>query len=105
MGDLKGAPAVHFNLPLRSFYITYKTGNAAAGEPIPSEYGRFGEWVWPLLLLETVFVCLLIYCEETVQFMHFVPVLPRHRVHTVQNGVLPSRKCTVCTVCRCFFSA
>ena len=38
--------------------------------------------VWLLLLLETVFVCLLIFCEETVQ-----------------NGVLPSFKCTVCTVC------
>jgi hypothetical protein len=25
--------------------------------------------VWLLLLLETVFVCLLIYCEETVQFV------------------------------------
>ena len=35
-------------------------------------------------------------------------VLPQHWVHTVQNGVLPSRKCTVCTVCtvcRCFLSA
>ena len=29
--------------------------------------------VWLLLLLETEFVCLLIYCEETVQFMQFVP--------------------------------
>ena len=29
--------------------------------------------VWLLLLLETVFVCLLIYCEQTVQFMQFVP--------------------------------
>ena len=28
--------------------------------------------VWLLLLLETVFVCLLIYYEETVQFMQFV---------------------------------
>ena len=39
MGDLKGAPAVHFNLPLLSFYLytTFKTGIAAAGEPIPSE--------------------------------------------------------------------
>jgi hypothetical protein len=37
--DLKGAPAVHFNFPLPSFslYITFKTGIAAAGEPIPSE--------------------------------------------------------------------
>ena len=26
-----------------------------------------------LLLLETAFVCLLIHCEETVQFMQFVP--------------------------------
>ena len=40
--------------------------------------------VWLLLLLETVFVCLLIFCEQTVQ-----------------NGVLPSFKCTVCTVCGC----
>ena len=39
MGDLKGAPAVHFNFPLLSFYLctTFKTGIAAAGEPIPSE--------------------------------------------------------------------
>ena len=39
MGDLKGAPAVHFNLPILSFYLytTFKTGIAAAGEPIPSE--------------------------------------------------------------------
>ena len=29
--------------------------------------------VWLLLLLETVFVCLLIYCKEIVQFMKFVP--------------------------------
>ena len=29
--------------------------------------------VWLLLLLETVFVGLLIYCVETVQFMQFVP--------------------------------
>ena len=29
--------------------------------------------VWLLLLLETVFVCLQIYCEETVQLMQFVP--------------------------------
>ena len=28
--------------------------------------------VWLLLLLETAFVCLLINCEETVQFMQFV---------------------------------
>ena len=39
MGDLKVAPAVHFNLTLLSFYLytTFKTGIAAAGEPIPSE--------------------------------------------------------------------
>ena len=77
MGDLKGAPAVHFNLPLLEatwiegwngvfhnrrvgslehalhgffpihstpqtqtqahLYTTFKTGMAAAGEPIPSE--------------------------------------------------------------------
>ena len=39
MVDLKGAPAVHFNLPLLSFYLytTFKMGIAAAGEPIPSE--------------------------------------------------------------------
>ena len=29
--------------------------------------------VWLLLLLEKAFVCLQIYCEETVQFMQFVP--------------------------------
>ena len=29
--------------------------------------------VWLLLLLETAFVCLLIHCEETVQFMQIVP--------------------------------
>ena len=36
MGDLKGAPAVHFNFPLQNFslYITFKSGIAAAGEPI-----------------------------------------------------------------------
>ena len=39
MGDLEGAPAVHFNLPLLSFYLytTFKSGIAAASEPIPSE--------------------------------------------------------------------
>ena len=39
MGDLKGAPAVHFNFPLQSFslYITFKKRIAAAGEPIPLE--------------------------------------------------------------------
>ena len=39
MGDLKGAPAVHFNFPLLSFslYTTFKTGIAAASEPIPLE--------------------------------------------------------------------
>ena len=39
MGDLEGAPAVHFNLPLLSFYLytTFKSGIAAAGEHIPSE--------------------------------------------------------------------
>ena len=39
MGDLKGGPAVHFNLTLLSFYlyITFKTGIAAASEPIPLE--------------------------------------------------------------------
>ena len=43
---MKGAPAVHFNLPLLSFYlyITFKTGIAAASEPIPLEKERFGEW-------------------------------------------------------------
>ena len=29
--------------------------------------------VWLLLHLEAAFVCLLIHCEETVQFMEFVP--------------------------------
>ena len=39
MGDLEGALAVHFNFPLMSFYLfkNFKTGIAAAGEPIPSE--------------------------------------------------------------------
>ena len=46
MGDLKGAPTVHFNFPLQSFslYLSFKSGIAASGEPIPSEKGRFGEW-------------------------------------------------------------
>ena len=45
MGDLEGAPAELFNLPLLSFYLytTFKTGIAAAGVPIPSEWGRFGD--------------------------------------------------------------
>ena len=36
-GELKGALAGHFNLPLFSFSlnITFKKGIAAAGEPIP----------------------------------------------------------------------
>ena len=36
MGDLEGAPAVRINIPLLSFYLstTFKTGIAAAGEPI-----------------------------------------------------------------------
>ena len=44
MGDLKGAPAVHFNFPQLSFYLctTFKTGIA----PIPLEKGRFGEWLY-----------------------------------------------------------
>ena len=39
MVDLEGAPAVHLNLPLLSFYLytTFKSGIAAAGEPITSE--------------------------------------------------------------------
>ena len=39
MGDLKGAPAVHFHFPLQSFslYITFKSGIATAREPIPLE--------------------------------------------------------------------
>ena len=39
MGDLKGDPAVQFNFPLQSFslYITFQSGIAAAGDPIPSE--------------------------------------------------------------------
>ena len=45
MGDLKQAPAVHFIFPLQSFslYLTFKSGIAAFGEPIPSEQGRFGD--------------------------------------------------------------
>ena len=37
--DLKGALAVHLNIPLTNFslYINFKSGIAAAGEPIPSE--------------------------------------------------------------------
>ena len=47
---------------------------------------------------------LLIHCKETVQFMKFMDLLlvpeccPHHWVNTIQNGVLPSRKCTVWTV-------
>ena len=39
MEDLKGTLAVHFNFPLQSFYLylTFKSGIAASGEPIPSE--------------------------------------------------------------------
>ena len=39
MEDLKGAPAEHFNFPLQSFslYLTFKSGIAASGEPIPLE--------------------------------------------------------------------
>ena len=50
MGDLEGGRAVHFNFLLLSFYLctTFKTGIAAAGEPIPSEYGRFGDCVQQL---------------------------------------------------------
>ena len=39
--------------------------------------------VWLLLLLETAFVCLLIHCEETVQFMQFVS-FPQENAHSVQ---------------------
>ena len=51
MGDLKGATAVHLNFPLQSFslYITFKSGIAAAGEPISLEYERFGECIWGVL--------------------------------------------------------
>ena len=58
--------------------------------------------VWPVLLLETfkkAFVCFLTYCRLCAS------VLPCHWVHTVQNGVFPSRKYTVCTVCGCFLIA
>ena len=43
MGDLKGAPAVHFNFPLKSFslYITFQSGIASASEPIPGNRGGF----------------------------------------------------------------
>ena len=43
--SFKGAPAVHCNFTLLSFflYITFKTGIAAACEPIPLEKGRLGE--------------------------------------------------------------
>ena len=46
MGDLQGAPAVHFNFPLQSFslYITFQIGIAASGEHISLEYGRFVEF-------------------------------------------------------------
>ena len=39
MGDLEGALAVHFNLPLLSSYLytTFKTVIAPACEPIPLE--------------------------------------------------------------------
>ena len=39
MGDLKGAPAGHFNFPLQSIslYITFESGIAAASEPISLE--------------------------------------------------------------------
>ena len=55
MGNSKGAPAVHFSFPLQSFslYITFKSGIAASGEPVPLEKGRFGECtlsIPPLLL-------------------------------------------------------
>ena len=50
MWSLKGALAVHFNLPLLSFYLctTFKTGIAAAGEPIPLEQERFGDCILEL---------------------------------------------------------
>ena len=62
MGDLKGAPAVHFNIPLQSFslYITFNSGIAASSEPIPSEYGRFGECLtqdWDRDLLDSLSQC------------------------------------------------
>ena len=39
MEDLKGPPAVNLNIPLQSFflYLTFKSGIAASGEPIPLE--------------------------------------------------------------------
>ena len=39
------ALSVYFNFPLQSFsvHLTFKSGIAASGEPIPSESGRFGE--------------------------------------------------------------
>ena len=39
MGDLKVAPTVQFNFPVQSFslYHPFKSGIAAAGEPIPLE--------------------------------------------------------------------
>ena len=39
LGDLKGDPAVHFDVPLQSFslYITFKSRIAAVGEPNPLE--------------------------------------------------------------------
>ena len=66
MGDLKGVPAVHFNFLLNSFslYLTFKSRIAAAGEPIPSEYGRFGECkatLWNRSVPFTTFVTYLIH--------------------------------------------
>ena len=45
IGDMKGAPAVHFNFRLQSFslYITFKSLIEASHKPISLEYGRFGE--------------------------------------------------------------
>ena len=39
MGYFKGALAVRFNFPLQSFslYLTFKSGIATSGEPIPLE--------------------------------------------------------------------
>ena len=45
VGVLKEVPAVNFDFPLLSFsfYITFKSEIADAGEHIPLEKGRFGE--------------------------------------------------------------
>ena len=68
-----GGPAENSNFPLFVFslYVSFKSGIAASGEPIPLEKGWFGECIKHLQLKWRSKVLLYI-CETQVFMSHFV---------------------------------